>query len=153
MSITFSKCKGPLPPERLAQAEATMGVTFPAPYREFMLEHNGGEPSKRDFVFAEATGPYTDGRLRKFYPIEDAAALSLEWKHKLFCGSEPPRIPRDMIPIAGDSFGNQICIGISGPRCGQIYFWDHEKEDADEPTYGNMHLLARSFSEFLAKLT
>ncbi len=153
MDITFSGGKGPLSPERLARAEVNMGVTFPAGYREFMLVHNGGKPSRREFVFAEETGPYTDSSVRSFYPIEDSASLSLEWHHKILCHVKPPRIPRDMIPIGGDSFGNQICIGISGPRCGHVYFWDHEKEDDDEPTYGNMHLIARSFSEFLAKLT
>jgi len=153
MDITFSGGKGPLSPEQLAQAEKAMGVTLPAGYREFMLEHNGGEPSRGDFVFAEATGPYTDGDIRKFYPIDGSAVLSLEWEHKLYCGGKQPRMPRDMMPIAGDSFGNQICIGVSGPRCGHVYFWDHEKEDHDEPTYRNMHLIARSFSEFLAKLT
>ena len=153
MDITFSEGKGPLAPERLAQAEAAMGVTLPAGYREFMLEHNGGEPSKTDFVFAEETGPYTDSSVRKFYSVKDTATLNLEWYHNLYCQGDPPRIPRDMMPIAGDSFGNQICIGISGPRCGHMYFWDHEKEDEGEPTYRNMHLLARSFLEFLAKLT
>jgi hypothetical protein len=58
-----------------------------------------------------------------------------------------------MIAIAGDSFGNQICIGISGPRCEHVYFWDHEHEDEGEPRYRNMHLIARSFSELLARLT
>ena len=153
MDISFSGGKGPLSPEKLARAETTMGVTLPGGYREFMLEHNGGQPSRGDFVFAEETGPYTDGSVRKFYSIEGPAVLSLEWEHNLYCQGEPPRIPRDMIPIAGDSFGNQICIGVSGPRCGQLYFWDHEKEDDGEPTYRNMHLIARSFSEFLAKLT
>ena len=153
MSITFSEAKGPLSPERLARAENTMRVTFPAGYREFMLEHNGGKPSRKDFLFAEETGPYTDSSVRTFYPIEDANRLSLESKWDVFCSGEPPRIPRDMIPIAGDSFGNQICIGVSGPRCGHVYFWDHEREDENEPTYRNMHLIARSFTEFLTKLT
>src|SRR6185436_8431089 len=153
MHMTFSGGKGPLSPERLAAAERTMGVTFPAGYREFMLEHNGGKPSKRDFVFVEEKGPYTDSSVRGFYPIEDSGRLDLESKYKVFCQVQPPRIPRDMMPIAGDSFGNQICIGVSGPRCGHVYFWDHEHEDEDEPTYGNMHLLARSFSEFLTRLT
>jgi len=71
----------------------------------------------------------------------------------VYCQVKPPRIPRDMIPIARDSFGNQICIGVSGPRCGYVYFWDHENEDEDEPTYRNMHLVAKSFQEFLAQLT
>src|SRR5215475_2414181 len=145
MNITFSGGKGPLAPGRLAQAETRMGVSLPAGYREFMLEYNGGKPSKRDFAFAEEAGPYTDGSVRRFYPIEDSAGSSLESVHKVLCRVEPPRVPRDMLPIADDSFGNQICIGISGPRCGHVYFWDHEKEDDDEPTYRNMHLIATSF--------
>jgi cell wall assembly regulator SMI1 len=153
MSITFSGERGPLAPERVAQAEATMGVVFPADYREFMLAHNGGKPSRRAFVYAEETGPYTDGAVRKFYPIDSSDKLGLEATHHTFLGYDPPRMPRDVFPIADDSFGNQICICFSGPKCGYVYFWDHEHEAEDEPTYDNMHLVAKSFSEFLDKLT
>jgi hypothetical protein len=62
-------------------------------------------------------------------------------------------LPRDVFPIADDSFGNQICICFSGPKCGYVYFRDHEHEAEDEPTYDNMHLVAKSFTEFLDKLT
>lgn len=153
MNVTFSNGRGPLSTERLAQAERNIGVALPSGYREFMLEHNGGKPSRRDFVFANETGPYTDGSIRAFYAIDDTSTSSLETKHRIFCGVTPPRIPRDMIPIASDSFGNQICIGVTGDRCGYVYFWDHEKEDEGEPTYRNMHLIAASFVEFLSKLS
>jgi hypothetical protein len=71
---------------------------------------------------------------------------------RYFVGSGPAR-PARHDTHRGRLFGNQICIGVSGPRCGHVYFWDHEHEDEDEPTYGNMHLVARSFSELLTTLT
>ena len=116
MSITFSGGGDPLDPERVAQAEATMGVVFPADYREFMLAHNGGKPSRREFVYAEETGPYTDGVVRKFHPIDSSDKLGLEARHRTYFQSDPPRMPRDVFSIADDSFGNHICICFSGDR-------------------------------------
>ena len=64
------------------------------------------------------------------------------------------RMPKRLVPIASDSFGNQICIAVSGDDRGSIFFWDHEKE-ADEgegespETIGNVTLIADSFSAFL----
>jgi hypothetical protein len=46
------------------------------------------------------------------------------------------------------SFGFRIV-----QKCGYVYFWDHEHEAEDEPTYDNMHLIAKSFTEFLDKPT
>jgi anti-sigma B factor antagonist len=54
-----------------------------------------------------------------------------------------------------DPGGNLICLGVSGPDRGRVYFWDHECEpDPDEwdgrvETAGNIHPITRSFAEFL----
>jgi hypothetical protein len=72
------------------------------------------------------------------------------------CEVYTDRVPPDLLPIASDSFGNVICVGIRGKRRRRIYFWDHEDEFDDNgqgrQDYGNVYLLADSFDEFLGKL-
>jgi hypothetical protein len=40
------------------------------------------------------------------------------------------RMPAELIPIASDSFGNWVCLGVAGEAKGHVYFWDHERESA-----------------------
>jgi len=58
------------------------------------------------------------------------------------------------VPIAFDAGGNLVCVAITGPHYGHVYFWDHEFESDDgEPvTMNNMALIANSFGEFLSGL-
>jgi hypothetical protein len=145
--------RGPLSSQRIADIEKRLGVNLPSDYRAFMLEHNGGVPHPADFTFADEIGPYTDGSVVEFYSIqEDEAERGLLTAYRMFCSGDP-RMPRDVIPIASELVGNQICLCVTGQRAGYVYFWDHENECEGEPTYDNMHLLARSFTEFLARLT
>ena len=65
------------------------------------------------------------------------------------------RMPEELVPIAHDPGGNQICIAVAGPKTGAVYFWDHEEEadDDETPGYDNVYLIANSFNEFLNSLT
>jgi hypothetical protein len=65
------------------------------------------------------------------------------------------RMPPDVLPIGLDPFGNFICLGVSGPNRGKVYWWFHE-EEADEgelPGYDNIYFVAHSFTELLDNLT
>lgn len=61
------------------------------------------------------------------------------------------RIPSDFLPIASDGSGNIICIALSGGDKGSVYLWDWYAESAP-PSYGNIHILASSFTDFVAGL-
>lgn len=41
------------------------------------------------------------------------------------------------MPIATDSFGNKLCIGVKGKHYGKIYFWDHENEAGSRNPFDN----------------
>lgn len=68
------------------------------------------------------------------------------------------RIPKELLWIVDDPFGNAICLGLSGMQRGRMYFWSHECEPDDEhwdggaETAGNVYLLAGSFAECVAGL-
>ena len=53
------------------------------------------------------------------------------------------RMPKVLLPIAGDSSGNMICISISGDKVGCVWFWDHEEEvyEGEPPGGGGMVMI------------
>ena len=135
-------------PDAIAQFEVRQGVLLPAEYKAFLLKSNGGMPIPDVF---EVPGWHGQGSgLNFFYGIHEGEKVDrLDWACRVY----DERIPADLIPIAYDAFGNNICIGWKGKRKGKIYFWDHEDE-LDEngdfvQDYRNVFLVANSLQEFL----
>lgn len=67
------------------------------------------------------------------------------------------RIPAALVWVMNDPFGNAICLGLSGPHRGRVYFWDHENEPDDDgdgavESAGHLQRLANSFTGFVAGL-
>jgi cell wall assembly regulator SMI1 len=143
---------GATSPEAIAQFEARRGVLLPPEYKAFLLESNGGSPIPDVFEVPGWHG--RSNALNFFYGTHEAEKVDrLDWA----CDVYDERIPADLIPIAYDANGNNICIGWKGKRKGKIYFWDHEDE-LDEngesvQDYRNVFLVADSLQEFLDGLT
>ena len=96
-------------------AEAELGVTFPEPYRRFLLQTNGGRP------VPHCVG---DHPIHTFYGLRPDPAYDLldrtrsHWECRLFA---------NVIPICDTVFGDRIYLGVRGRRCaGRLYFYDHE---------------------------
>jgi cell wall assembly regulator SMI1 len=127
---------GKLAPERLAAFEKSLGTTLPEPYRLHLQAHNGG---------------YVDGA-REIYELHHVHGIhdGPEWarfldRSQMYDGL----IPERLLPIADDPGGNHICIVLSGPDRGAVYFWDHER--ADDPDE-SITKLAPDFDAFLRGL-
>lgn len=138
---------GKLDERRLWNFEKRIGARLPEDYRGFLMEHNGGKPVPSDFSIS--TEQWTS--LHHVLGLHDGHSyLSLEGDYEDYLS----RMPASIIPIADDSFGNAICIGISGTEAGKVYFWDHELEGAEDeqPYFGNITLIADSFTKFLESL-
>jgi hypothetical protein len=142
---------GATSPEAITEFEARRGVLLPADYKAFLLKSNGGMPTP---YVCEVPGWHGRGsELGVFYGIHDDPDYQLDGA----CETYEERVPPDLIPIANDANGNNICIGWKGKREGKIYFWDHEDE-LDEngdfvQDYRNVFLVANSLQEFLDGLT
>ena len=91
----------------------------------------------------------------------DDPPVALTWAQNAY----QSRIPSELLPIADDGQGNQICIACVGEMTGAIYFWDHDNEwDAEdyeddtgeempqEAKFQNVYLAAESLGEFLKGL-
>lgn len=135
-----------LPEHILKVLEVYWGFNLPSVYRNFLIKNNGGEPEKDVFCFKEKK---TGSDIRSFLCIFPDNNSNLLNYIKTYKG----RIPDNMFPIAYDSFGNLILIGVKNPNRGKIYFWDHDMEtdpsQGEKPDYSNMTLIADSFEEFI----
>jgi hypothetical protein len=125
----------------LDRLERRLQLRLPAEYRAFLGRTNGGKPSRGCFRYR--AGPYGDAKVRYFYS-DHAGRGSLERARSIL---QPPgyeRIPRHLLAIAADAFGNQIVLETDGDRAGSIWFWDHET--------GDLHFVASTLQQFLDRL-
>jgi len=144
MKIVDSNKFGALTEDAVKKLEFQIGTLLPKEYRAFLLKHNGGEPVPSDFKLGEddITG------LHHIYGIfEQDNHRDILNNYNVFKG----RIKKELLPIADDSFGNQICIGIKNKYVGKIYFWDHEFEGSFFKSKA-ITLIANSFNDFLESL-
>ena len=145
MAHMLSEHSYELPEYILKVLEAQWELILPKAYREFLLKYNGGRPSPSYFNFFN--DPQDGSIIRKFfgvYPDPNYDLVSVFKTYKV----RDVRVSKRLFPIAGDSFGNLICISVMNPDRGKIYFWDHDRE-TDPPDDSNLTLIANTFEEFL----
>ena len=143
----------PAPEGKVVRLEAELGAGLPEDYRQFLLECNGGYVGGALWFKGRAAeaGVHHIGGFRK------ESHFSLEARRKVYQGAKP-RIPRELLWIMDDPFGNAICLGVNSPYHGRVFFWDHEEEpdpeewDGSVETAENLRLLADSFTDFVAGL-
>ncbi|HEX8308951.1 MAG TPA: SMI1/KNR4 family protein [Allosphingosinicella sp.] len=134
----------PLREAQLRALDDEFGCALPGAYRQFLLDSNGGRPEHQAVLRQEGdSGDLVD----RFFGLEPAGADSLLGAFDLYSS----RVPRGLLPVARDPFGNLFLLGLAGPRLGTVCFWDHEAE-LDEPRrrHRNVTLTADDFSAFLA---
>jgi hypothetical protein len=115
---------------KIVDIESQYHIVLPLQYKSFLHKYNGGHTPKTKF---NARGISSD--LRGFFGVGDVA-LSL---NKLKLGEY---VKDNLFPIACDSFGNYIMIGLSNGDTGRVYFCDHEKGNKAE-------YLTESFKKFV----
>jgi hypothetical protein len=148
--------KGPrLDERRVAAFEARTGLRLPAEYRRFLLRTNGGTPAPEvGFAFVEDGKP-SESVLDQFYVLKaNADEPNLDEAIETFV--EPGRMPRHLLPVAYDQFGNQLCLSLGESDYGAVYFWNHEREPAEgaaTPTFDNLSPVAPGFDAFLELLS
>ena len=101
----------------VSEFEEKYHLTLPNSYRLFLIRYNGGETPDTEFRINRE-----DSDVRAFYGIGNVTysfdkILDLDTLLK-----------KGYLPIANDSFGNYIAIGIGNDEAGQIFFLDHEKQ-------------------------
>lgn len=105
-------------------------IVLPKQYKRFILNYNGGYTPKTKFKIGKISSD-----IRGFFGVGNVE-LSInnvelkEW------------VKINFFPIACDSFGNIIVIGLCKCNTGKIYFCDHEKQYSPE-------YVVESFNDFI----
>ena len=130
--------------------EAANGMSIPQPYRKFLLRQNGGKPSKDRLIVPGWYG--TSTCVSMFYGLSDDAEFDLART----AVNTDQYLPPSLFPIAEDSAGNLICLGIDSTNQGKVYFWNHEEELDEEgdvrQDYSNVYEVASSLEQFMNNL-
>lgn len=150
---------GPLTEDRLSRLEARLKTRLPDDYRQFLLRHNGGQPTLGRFRY-EIDGEPQESILEWLFAVHDQPYEEPDdWNPE--GGGLPPYFGQPLegvwadlrsekpkagiLPIGRDPGGNLIGIGYAGKRAGVVWLYDHETE--------SFVRLADSFTAFLASLS
>jgi SMI1 / KNR4 family (SUKH-1) len=153
MPVTFEQSHPLASADALDALQQRLGVRFPEEYKRHLAQFNGGHPEPAGFRFVDETGRVDTSIVGWFLAIYDGKYENFESTFRTLKVLRQ-RMPQELVPIASDQLGNQICMVFSGPDEGKIYLWDHdwEADDGEEPSYANCYPLANSLSEFFDKL-
>jgi hypothetical protein len=141
----------PADPEKLQQLEQAVGEV-PAELRALLECANGAWIPRVSIPSADC--PQVPGGGiggNRLFSIEELLQAREDYEG---------RVSSDLLVFANDDFGNALCIGLSGPRQGKVYFWDHEHDIAGALAMGmdvdrtrihqNEHFIADSLRHFLS---
>jgi len=135
----------------IKEIENYVGLTFPDEYKIHLIKYNGGRCFPNVFKFIE-NDELAESNIEWFNAIYDGEYNNMKWSIEVYKLDEK-RMPKNILPIASDGLGNEICISCGGIDLGYVYFWDHEKEvdydESDDSNYSNLYLIAKSFNEFI----
>jgi len=146
--------RAPAPLEELQRFEALIGYVLPDDYRHFLIQCNGGYIGGRyGFQGKNPDAQWVEAGVQEVGGLRDDGSYSLFDRLKTYQG----RIPRALIWVHDDPFGNAICLGLEGLHRGKVYFWDRENQpgstwDGSVESADNVTLIANSFTEYVAGL-
>ena len=137
--------------EKIKEFEKLIDAILPKDYIDFLLEHNGGHPVKDTYDLIDPiNGIDAVADIAWFYALYEGEVCNLYRNYQIFKHNKPS----SLLPIAYASGGDSICLSITGPNQGKIYFWDvHDQApEGEAPWYNNVYLIANHFQEFIDKL-
>ena len=108
--------------ERVREFEAKYSFVFPEQYRSFLLKYNGGKTPNTEFrinkVSADVEGFYGLGNATQYHNYSSFESMDglEDW------------LKDSVLPIAENSFGDYIMIGIGNTNNGKVYFYYHDRQ-------------------------
>ena len=158
--IVKSKPAGPTDNSQITAFEEHIGHQLPEDYRQFLLEHNGGQPDPDAFTLRMDDWE-EENLVMCFFPNRELSLGAVEIEEfeelrtwPLHCAWDDLRqdlvnlyekeLDEPVLPIGTDGSSNYFCIVLDGDRKGSILFLEHEMAETV--------LLGDSFTSFLASL-
>lgn len=124
--------------DEVEKLEKHYSISLPEKYKEFLLKYNGGDTIDATFKIDKVGSD-----IHSFYGFSLAKYYS-NFKYLMEKDFLEDFIDHHYFPIAKDSFGNSILIGIDATNYNKIAFYDHEKQK-----YISFNI---DFIEFLKKI-
>lgn len=124
---------------------------LPKDYADFLIKYNGGSP-KTDSFKLDNCPEIDSGIISVFFRLDDKSEFnSLLYAIEMFGG----RLPNDVLPIARDTYGNILMIGIHGDLEDNIFIWIHDRDwdDSSQGSWENIYKISDSFYQFIHSLT
>ena len=106
--------------QAIADFEDRFTIKFPEKYKEFLLKYDGGNSLQTSFSINRKTSDR-----RAFYGCNKASQYN-NFQYLIESGFLEEILDRGFIPIAKDSFGNSILLGVTDKNFNQLAFFDHE---------------------------
>jgi cell wall assembly regulator SMI1 len=140
VSVGYRRQAGPAPAGDIERLERRIGQPLPAPYRDYLRQHDGGRLEDNSQALNEifGVGP-------------DAPDWANMWK---MLDTYRDRVPSWLLPVAQDAVGNLFALSLREKDSGSVWFWDHEREadEDDPPTEDNLRWAAANWAAFLDSL-
>lgn len=135
----------------IKEMEGELNLSFPKDYKDFLLKTNGGMPEDEvEFDFIE-NGTSDEDEFEQGSDIHyfyDDNEIMESYENLV----DEELIPDEYLPIACDSFDNQILLRLGkGDNYGAIYFADAESEESEDLGWV-LSKVADSFTAFLGML-
>jgi hypothetical protein len=134
----------PITKDDIREFEARLGHRLPDDYAAFLLRFNEGAVRFGKPVRFRVPGnePPWWVYLDTFYSLD--ALWTVYRQHEGL-------IPAYLLPVIDNALGSRVCVAVSGPRRGAVFFWEHEliDYDSEEPTDQGVFFVAPSFDAFL----
>jgi hypothetical protein len=133
----------------IVEVEKFMNHKLPNDYLEFVLKYGGFAGGAYTYFPIEPYEGIDEGIMGIFFGINHPADSDILEACKAYKG----RVPSHLLPIADDPGCNLVCLSLDGPDKGYVYFWDMSQDSGeDPPDTSNLHLIAKSFDEFIESL-
>ena len=135
--------------EELRTIENALGYSLPTNYREFLTDF-GGYSIYANFPINRSVGEPIASLGRVYgYGDKISSVFNLVKVHQRDLANMVTA--PELLGIACDLGGNQICLFLAGEREGKVYWWHSEEADAPYK-YQNLYFVADSFDEFMQLL-
>ena len=128
----------------IAAFEQERNLALPPDYRKFLLSSRGGCPERRWSSFGGRNGDF----VAHVYGLHRGA----EWKRLSYAIKEFGHDLSTFLPVAVSNGGNYFILRLKKPNRGAVYFWDHELEGFEPPTFDSLIHVSDSFSSWLDSL-
>lgn len=150
--LTFTNSSPAVDRAAIEAVATRLKLPFPDEYVAFLLAHNGGRVSPREFPITGCRRS-AGGMVGVFFNVGTGDSVDLAGEYRTF----RRRIPPGLLPIASDPGGNLICLACSGERAGQVLFWEQAFEantdEGEKVGWGNVFLIAASLADFFRVLS